>query len=227
MNERIEQVAESLVAVSDNSPRSEQELPGNLQDGYRYFLSRCDGGYTKDHFWHFFGQSGPNLHNLVEWNSNDLWKKYYGLDEKTFVFAEDIFGTQFCFDVRGNRRVVKMLLPDGGKISLSANTFEEFLELEVLGQAHNLHVRRLAHMFFQSSSQAFRLFSHISCKIPATLGGNDSDLGNLELMRSSTHLKILGQIASQIKNLPSGTRIRDVRIDEAREEITLLPDSGK
>ena len=224
MREIVEQTAESLVSASDNSSRSDQQLPANLQDGYRYFLSLCDGGYTKDHFWHFFGQAGLASHSLVEWNRTELWKKYYGLDDKTFVFAEDVFGTQFCFDVRGNRRIVKMLIPDGAKISLCANTFEEFLELEVLGQTNNSQVRQLAQRFFRSSGQVFHPFTHISCKIPATLGGNDTDLNNLELVRSSTHLKMLGQIASQIKNLPPGTRIRDIRIDQEKEEITLVPE---
>src|SRR5687767_4055107 len=131
MSKLIEQVAESLVSVSDRSFCSEDQIPKNLQDNYRYFLSLCDGGYTGDRFFHFFGQKGPRAQNLLEWNRFDLWKNYYGLGSDTFAFAEDIFGTQFCFDLRGNRRVVKMLIPDGGKLSLCANTFDEFLEAEV------------------------------------------------------------------------------------------------
>src|ERR1043165_794144 len=107
MEELIEKLAESLMPVSSGPVQTDQELPANLQQSYRYFLSLCDGGYTKDHFFHFFGQKGPQQHNIIQWNQTNLWKHYYGLDEKSFVFAEDIFGTQFFFDVRGNRRVVK------------------------------------------------------------------------------------------------------------------------
>lgn len=224
MNDIVEQLAESLVGVSDNSFRSERRLPSNLQDGYRYFLSLRDGGYTQDHFVHFFGQGGPASHNLSEWNRSELWKKYYGLDGSTFVFAEDVFGTQFCFDVRGNRRVVKMLIPDGGKLSLCANTFEEFLEVEVLGETLNSQVRQLAARFLRLAGVSFRPFTHIACKIPPSLGGNDADLDNLELIQSSTHLKLLGQITAQIRNLPPGTKIRDIKIDAEREEITLVPE---
>ncbi len=225
MNEVVEKLAESLIAVSDDSFRSSQSLPGNLQDGYRYFLSLCDGGYTKDHFFHFFGQCGPREHNLLEWNQSELWKKYYGLDDKAFVFAEDILGTQFCFDIRGNRRVVKMLVPASGRTTLCANTFEEFVQYEVMRSGTNAEARRLAGNFFRTKGEAFRPFTHISCKVPPALGGSDSDLNNLELTRASTNLKILGQVAAQVKTLAPGTRIREVKIDRDKEEITLVPDN--
>ena len=222
MRELIEKVADSLISVSDNSIHTDQKLPDNLQEGYRYFLSLCDGGYTQDRFFHFFGTNGPRLHNLLEWNRNDHWKQYYNLDEKTFVFAEDIFGTQFCFDIRGNRRVVKMLIPDGAKLSLCANTFEEFLETEVLNNTTNLQVRQLAESFSNSRKEIIRPFTHIACKIPLSLGGQDADLSNLDIVQSSTNMKILGQITSQIKNLAPGTKIRDIQINYESEKITLI-----
>ena len=223
MKERIEKLADSLIAVSDDSFHSEQKMPDNLQEDYRYFLSLCDGGYSEDRFFHFFGQKGPRLHNLLEWNRTDYWKKYYNLDEKTFIFAEDIFGTQFCFDVRGSRRVVKMLIPDGAKLSLCANTFEEFLETEVQSDAINLQVRRLAKSFLSAREEVFRPFTHIACKIPLSLGGSDTDLSNLDSVQSATNLKILGQITKQVKMLAPGTKIRDIKIDYESEEITLIP----
>lgn len=223
MRELVERLAESVICISDNSFRSDDKLPNNLQEGYKYFLSVCDGGYTTDHFFHFFGQKGPRQHNLLQWNRSDLWKKYYGLGDDTFVFAEDIFGTQFCFDVRGDRRVVKMLIPDGGRFSLCTNSFEEFLQAEVLSDERNLAARQLCQRFFEKKREPWRPFTHIACKIPPSLGGNDSDVDNLEVAGSSTNLKLLGQIKIQIEELPVGTRIRDVRIDYDKEEITLIP----
>lgn len=225
MRERVETLADSLIVVGDDSLQAEQRLSANLQDSYRYFLSLSDGGYSKDHFFHFFGQRGPREHNLIEWNKTELWKKYYGLDNKTFVFAEDIFGTQFCFDVRGTRRVVKMLVPTSGNLTLCANTFEEFVEHEVLGSATNSEVRRLAERFFRTKCEEFRPFTHIACRVPPALGGNDSDLNNLELTRGSTNLKLLGQITVQVKKLAPGTRIREIKVDHEKEEITLVPES--
>jgi hypothetical protein len=225
MREVIERLAESLIAVSDDTFQSAQLLPGNLQDGYRYFLSLCDGGYTDDHFFHFFGRRGPREHNLLEWNQTELWKRYYGLHDKIFVFAEDILGTQFYFDIRGNRRVVKMLVPGSGTTTLCANTFEEFVGDEVLCSSNNARERRLADRFFRTKGEGFRPFNHIGCKVPPALGGNDSDPDNLELTRASTNLKLLGQVAVQVKKLGPGTRIREVKIDRDKEEITLVPEN--
>ena len=222
MEKVIEQLADTLTPCSDNNVSPEHELPANLQNFYRYFLSLCDGGYSKDGFFHFFGQKGPQLHNLRYWNQTELWKKHFAIDEKTFVFAEDIFGTQFCFDVRGNRRVVKMLIPDGGKLSLCANTFEEFLKQEVFSVESNFEVRQMARSFFLSGKEDFRPFTHIACLIPVSLGGKDTDMANLHMIRSSTNLKILGQIREQIKNLSPGIKIRDVKIDYEKEEIKLV-----
>lgn len=224
MNDVVENLAETLIAVSDDPFRTSQPLPENLQDSYRYFLTLCDGGYTKDYFFHFFGQHGPREHNLLEWNQTGLWKKYYGLDDKTFVFAEDILGAQFCFDIRGNLGVVRMLVPGSGKSTLCANTFEEFVEHEVFVTTTNAKVRQLADSFFKTKDEAFRPFSHIGCKIPPALGGSDSNLENLELTRASTNLKLLGQVAAQVKKLAPGTRIREVKVDHDKEEITLVPE---
>jgi hypothetical protein len=224
MKEIIEKLADSLIQVSDDSFQPSSVLPANLQDDYRYFLSLCDGGYTPDHFFHFFGQKGPRQHNLLAWNETELWKKYYGLDEKTFVFAEDILGTQFCFDIRGNRRAVKMLIP-GDDFTLCANTFEQFVATEVICESRNAEVRQLVKRFFETKGESFRPFTHIACKIPPALGGSDSDLDNLELTRASTNLKLIGQVTMQVKKLAPGTRIREVKVDRDKEEITLVPES--
>jgi hypothetical protein len=213
MEEIVEKLAESLISVSDQSFHSSLSLPANLQDSYRYFLSLCDGGYTKDKFFHFFGQNGPREHNLLEWNQTELWKKLYELDDKTLVFAEDILGTQFCFDIRGNRRVVKMFLPGSGRFTLCANTFDEFVEHEVFGNSTNAQLRQLAESFFRTKGQAFHPFTHIGCKIPPALGGSDCNLDNLELTRASTNLEFLGRVAAQVKRLPQGTRILEVKVD--------------
>ena len=212
MSESVQKLVEALIGVSDDSVACAGPLPANLQESYRNFLSLCDGGYTADHFFHFFGLRGPREHNLLAWNETGLWKRYYDLDETTFVFAEDILGTQFCFDVRGNRRVVKMFRPSSGRLSLCANTFEEFVEDEVLRRTADAQIRELAENFFRAKQETFRPFTHIACKVPPALGGSDSDLNNLELIAASTNLSFLGQVASQVKHLEPGTRIGEIRM---------------
>ncbi len=224
MKEIVEKLAGLLTIVSDDSFSIQQTLPHNVQDAYRYFLSLCDGGYTEDRLFHFFGQRGPREHNLVAWNQWDLWKKYFGLDDRSFVFAEDILGTQFYFDIRGNRRIVKMMVPASGKSSLCANTFEEFVKSGVLDNTANREVLQLVSRFFRTKGEAFRPFTHIACQIPPALGGSDTDVDNLKLTRGSTNLKLLGQVTAQVKNLAPGTRIREVKMDPDKERITLIPE---
>lgn len=222
MKDAIEELANSLIPVSEDTISTKDALPPNLQSSYLRFLSLCDGGYTSDHFFHFFGQKGPREHNLIEWNQANLWKKYFGLDSSLFVFAEDVLGTQFCFDLRGNRRIVKMFIPGNGNCTLCANTFEEFAEQQVLLDSTESRARKFATDYFLTGSAAFRPFTHISCKIPSVLGGDATDFNNLELGRSSTNLKILGQVITQVKKLLPGTRISQVKVDWENEEILLV-----
>lgn len=226
MKEVIENFAESLITVSNDSLHIEQcALPQNLQDDYKYFLSRCDGGYTKDLFFHFFGRHGPPQHNLHYWNQPGLWKAFFGLGETDFVFGEDIFGTQFCFDIRGTRKAVKMLVPASGKLTLCANSFEDYLQSEVLSVSSSAEIRHLAESFLRVKREEFHPFTHIACKKPPSLGGNDADFANLELSSSLTNLRILGQIHGQLKNFPPGARIKGVKIDREKEEVILVPEN--
>jgi hypothetical protein len=222
MTEVIEEVAGSLIAINGGPLSTAAQLPDKLQSSYRYFLSICEGGYTQDHFYHFFGQNGPRNHNLTAWNEDSYWKKYFGLATTDFVFAEDALGTQFYFDIRGNRRVVKMLIPATGSSTLCANSFEEFLDDEVVSIGTNADVRELVRRFRETKRQDFRPFTHLSCKTPVVLGGSDSDLENLEVIQSSTNLKLLGQLQQQIADVPAGTVVKDIEIDQQREEIKLI-----
>jgi hypothetical protein len=221
MTEIIQQLA-AIVESMDGPQEGLDRLPPNLQPSYCEFLSKNGGGYTKDHFFHFFGLGEHADHNLCQWNRVDYWKHLYGFDATMFVFAEDIFGTQFYFDIRANRRVIKMLMPASGKTSLCANTFEDFITSEVMTDESNLPVRSIADQFFHETGVPFRPFAHISCKIPICLGGRDANIGNLELVRSSAHLKILGQLLREIKGLPPGTSVKSVQADYEKEELKLV-----
>jgi hypothetical protein len=212
MSNLVEILAETLISLEAVPPERSPLDQGNLQHDYLYFLSLCNGGYTPDCFFHFFGTTGPSAHNLRDWNAAVLWKSYYSLTDSEFVFAEDVFGTQFFFDVRGTRKVVKTLAPDTGKVSLCSNTLEDFLEEEVFGDELNLESKKLAKRFFESEGALYEPFTHISCRTPVVFGGSQTDLKNLELVESLENIRLLGQIVNQIKNLPPGTRIDRINL---------------
>src|SRR5579871_5244057 len=103
MNEIIRDLAGLLIPVDEGGVARKGSLPvPNLQRDYLDLLEICNGGYTPDYFFHFFGHSNSVGHDLERWNEESLWKGHFGLGSTDFVFAEDIFGTQFYFDVRGN-----------------------------------------------------------------------------------------------------------------------------
>jgi hypothetical protein len=216
MSELIEQLADVLAPVSEKGDRSDASLlPNKLPHSYRYFLSICDGGYTRDRFLHFFGLRGDPRHNVIEWNNVDKWKRYFSLDENSFVFAENLFGSQFFFDIRGNRKVVKMLLPSTGQATLYTDSFDDFVGEEGLSVTFSHDTRSLAQEFFSKKSLEATPFTHISCKRPVLLGGSELDLGNLEIADSLTNLVITGQIVDHVKKMPMGTRIDSIRVEES------------
>jgi hypothetical protein len=218
----MHQVAESLRVPVQASRAAAIDLPQNLQSSYREFLNLVPGGYTQDNMFHFFGPGGHQDHHLSEWNSEAFWKKWYGLGNTEYVFAENLFGTQFYFDIRDNRRAVYMLVPATGRRSLCANTFADFLEDEILSDDFNQDERRLAATFLESSPENYQCFQHISYRVPILLGGSATAFENLELLSSRTNMKILGQIYQQVKHLGAGTKIKDFKVDYGREIIILV-----
>jgi hypothetical protein len=57
----------------------------------------------------------------------------------------------------------------------------------------------------------FQPFTHVTCKTPVVFGGLQTDLENLEVVDSASNMTFLGQIVSQTKDLPPGTRIDRIR----------------
>src|SRR5215471_2642974 len=122
----------------------ERALPKNIDESFVAFLSKCNGGYTSDRFFHLFGRSGPRGHDIFEWNERELWKKHYGLGDTFFVFAEDVFGDQYGFDLtkpsysegrvydrgldpsdsEGEEGNIKILFADNGRLVPAAPSFE-------------------------------------------------------------------------------------------------------
>lgn len=210
MNDLITTLVGELIDIPGIASKPEDARLPNLQKDYTRFLSLCNGGYTRNHFFHFFGRQGVQSHNLFDWNRVDVWKTNYSLDSNCFVFAENIFGFQYFFDTRADRKVVKMLDLDTGKINLCANTFEDFVEDEVFSDDFNSEDRDLAEQFIDEKAIQFKPFTHIACKKPVLLGGKNRDIENLELVDSLINLSVTGQLVRQLRDLPPGTPINKI-----------------
>jgi hypothetical protein len=199
---------------------SSSRVPSGLDPDYQLFLSLTNGGYTSDLFFHFFGLT-EGAYDLVEWNQQAAWKKNYGLTDEHFVFAEDLLGQQYYFTM-GRRKVIKCLWIESGDSTLVAEKFAYFVEDVILNLDSMAEARKLARSFLHKTKEQFKLHEHISYKIPLCLGGGELDLGNLEWMESLSHLQFLGQVVTQVKKLPAGTRISDVVIDPLSGMVELV-----
>lgn len=202
------------VIVNEFSSFSIDDLPSDLPDTYKNLLDNSNGGYVSDRYFHFFGLAGPIQHNVVLWNQSE-WRDFYSLEKSWFVFAEDIFGNQFFIKRHGRKGSIYMLDCCHGRIYFMAGSYDSFVNDivedpidEVISKS-----KKLAEKFFLTTKQRWEPFVHLSYKLPLVLGGEETDVANMELCDSLVNLTILGQIIAQTKDLKPGTVIRNIQID--------------
>lgn len=196
----------------------------DIQDeSYRYFASRCNGGYTPNNFYHFFGRSEDPRHDIVAWNDPNSWKSEFGLGDDFIVFAEDIFGNQY--GIRSYRRGprIRLLSIITGELSFAPEYFDDFVDLAVLNEEDKETVL-LARRFL--SAVPYKEYHHLSFAVPPCLGGAVDQVENLELIDSRVNLSMTGQLLAGLRQWPPGTRIRDVRLDRENGAVALIPQAA-
>jgi hypothetical protein len=210
----------------DNSLGSgvgESILPTGLPPSYTSLIKASNGGITEDKYFHFFGLNGPVSHNVVEWNKQGLWKQYFELSDSCFVFSEDIFGNQYFFKRGSRKNPVYVLWLSTGRTDFMAETFDYFVRdivddpsEEVMGE-----LKGLARAFIARSANQWKPFNQIGRKVPILLGGKN-DLSNMEFCDSLTNVLFAGQLLSQLKAVPLGTRIKDVILDKEKLQVKIV-----
>jgi len=208
-----------LVPVSGHSAAQSISLPPLVDNEYREFLAACNGGYTPDSFYHFFGSSGPAWHDVVDWNRPERWKESFGIVDDIFVFAEDIFGNQYGFRKLGKGTDIRMISSFSGDISRAPSPFAAFVEYLVFDKEVNPQAV-LANEFLTRINQSFH-GKHISYDVHPYLGGDQNDITNFDLIDSGVNLNWNGQLATQIRKLPPGTRLKSVRMDPSGKRVEL------
>ena len=217
----IDELANKLLPVPGVVESSIAETLPN--ENLRYLLTKCNGGYSKDRYIHFFGTSGDNAHRIDTWNSTDLWKKFYPDEVLDYCFfAEDVFGNQFGYKISEPGQEIFMLWVHDGLIEPFEQEFHDFLISAVWGTLVFEEMRDLAERFQKASGQTAPLFHHLAHRTPILLGGNFRDTENLEICKAVDHLRFSGQVVTQCRSLPPGTRITDVLVDKNSETLTLV-----
>jgi hypothetical protein len=220
--ELVDELAEMLSLIEVGNGLSNIVLPGILDENLRYFLENYNGGYTKDCYVHFFGRLGPPGHNIFEWNSSEWWKQYFGLGNNWFFFAEDVFGNQFGVNLTQPELGFFMLWVDDGRLEPFAPDFENFVEFTIFDYAIFGRMRGLSENFYQVMGGRVPRFHHIAYKKPILLGGDASDVDNLETAEALGHIRLLGQIVHQVKQFPIGTKIKEIAFNKVKNEVTLI-----
>jgi hypothetical protein len=117
------------------------------------------------------------------------------------VFAQGESGAVYFVDVVGG--AISIVADDGA-------TFQELLQdakfvTERMYPSRIVELRRAG-----MSLEPGQVYSH---KHPLVLGGED-ELENIEQTDVAVHVGIHGQIHQQVKDLPEGTSISDIQIEE-------------
>jgi hypothetical protein len=217
----VDELVSKLVTQPTGGEKSEAVDVPNENVGY--LLTKCNGGYSKDGYFHFFGNSGDDAHSIERWNSPDLWRKCYGdLVEDYYFFAEDIFGNQFGHKLSDPSDEVFLFWVDDGRVESFEADFVDFLVSTVYGTIAFDEMRSISSEFQARRASKVPMLHHLTYRIPLLLGGRSDDLENLEISPAVDHLRFSGQVVVQCRALPVGTRITDVLVDEASQTITLV-----
>jgi hypothetical protein len=139
---------------------------------------------------------------LAEWNEKVCWKSAYGglLPDSLLCFAEDIFGGQFCI-LDGE---IIRLDPETAGIKSIASTLDAWSGY-ILDNYEVETGYPLAHSW-QLANGSLEPGKRLLPKKPFVIGGPFTT-ANLFPMNAASGMRLRGEIAQQIANLPDGTEI--------------------
>lgn len=193
---RLVEVAGPPLGSSDLPP---QDAPEPL----RGLLSRVNGFYAFESSLHVF-PTGPNTGaavTLEAWNAEDNWRREYeDLADGQLFFAEDAFGGQFCLTPEG----VHYFEPETGEVSFVADSVEAWAA-RIMNDYERLTGAPLAHAW-QQRYGALPAGKRLVPRQPFVLNG-EYTVDNLQAMDAAEGMRLRGQLATQIANLPDGAQV--------------------
>ena len=167
-------------------------------------LAARNGFYAFESALHMFpsGPSSAGTMTLERWNSDELWRNSYGdLANGFFFLAEDVFGGQFA--VKGDR--IWTFDPETAQTKPMASSLEAWAralldDYEVLT---GYPIAREWQALHGPLKEATRLMP----KTPFVLGGGYT-IANLAAVDAVQAMRLRGDMATQIRDLPEGAAIR-------------------
>lgn len=195
MNSELDHYLASVVAYRRTPVAAppHQLLGLECPKGLLALLEFSDGFITRDRFFRVFGMtSDEQIPSIEEWNKSD-WKLAYGpLADGLLFVAEDIFGDQYGYSFRGEKREFIKFYCEGEEIELlgGINWFLGALATPVKSGAIDgqLIAAAAAKGLNPSSNE------HLAFTVPLVVGGC-RDVSNLAVESVPLHLGMLAQLS--------------------------------
>lgn len=161
-----------------------------------------NGFYAFESALHIYStKSGGQEHNIIKWNSTELWRNEYGkLTEGCVFFAEDVFGNQFC--LKDNSLYV--FDAETGELEPFAASLDDWAG-KILADYSLWTGHKLAHEW-QQLHGPLPIGSRLLPKIPFVMGG-DFVVTNLYDVEAAKGMRFRACIATQIHDLPDGSAV--------------------
>ena len=176
---------------------------GSLADELLGMLRIKNGFYAFESALHVFPtHQTPDEVSLRQWNAASLWRGAYpAIPDDCVVFAEDIFGGQFCIkdsEVHGFE-------PETGELEYIANNIENWANA-ILSDYPFVTGFEFGHRW-QESNGPIPPRKRLLPKTPFVMGGEYS-VENFYVTDSIEGMRLRGNIASQIQDSPDGTPVK-------------------
>lgn len=167
-------------------------------------LRERNGFYAFESALHVFasGEPGAGGGSLEEWNAADGWRAAFGgLADGFLFFAEDVLGGQFA--IREDK--VLSFDPETGQTELIASSVEGWAD-RLLAGYEVLSGFPLAKRW-QRAHGPLAPGVRLVPRIPFVLGG-EFDVSNLYPLDAAEGMRVRGELAVQIRDLPDGAKVR-------------------
>lgn len=180
--------------------------------GYDEFASRYAGATFGGGVYRFHdATSGPRGQELIE-------AAFPQFRSDCRVFGYDWLGRQYLIDLQRIRKghpLVLLLDPDGEEALDVPSAFEEFHRKEIFDEPEAALELSLFHQWAESHPDQLPLAreSCVGTIQPCALGG-DLTLDNLQVTLIEVHWEMTSQLSAAVSDLPEGTSILSVRIDD-------------
>jgi hypothetical protein len=172
------------------------------EEYFKFIIDSNNAGFFYGHALQIYSYSSLHAYQDIEAINSLLTEELGYIFEGLIAFAEDLFGTQFCFDLKTGGII--FFETETGKRTPIASNFEKWLDLINEKSSYFTGVNILK----QWQSEHDLAFDQRLCPKKPFIMGGDFRIENLYAGTFPVFLKAYANIARQVFNLPDGTAVK-------------------